>query len=140
MVFGNFQRPKRLLQCRNEGGGLDKICETVRPVVVHFTLQWETRETTPMHRIGSPLALPGLATPVDFQPEQNKIQTKENKQTKAGNMKLKKQEKPKPKLNPKKKKNYQMGITSCHNKQQQEETRSNSSSWQQESKRKKELT
>jgi Tfp pilus assembly major pilin PilA len=57
-----------------------------------------------MHRIGSPLALPGLATPVDFQPEQNKIQTKENKQTEAGNMKLKKQEKPKPKLNPKKKK------------------------------------
>jgi hypothetical protein len=58
MVFGNFQRPKRLLQCRNEGGGLDKICETVRPVVVvHFTLQRETRETTPMHRIGSPSCL-----------------------------------------------------------------------------------
>jgi hypothetical protein len=66
------------------------------------------------------LPLPGLATPDDLQPEQNKIQTKENKQTEAGNMKLKKQEKPKPKLNPpqKKKKNYQMGITSFHNKQQ----------------------
>jgi hypothetical protein len=50
------------------------------------------------------LPLPGLATPDDLQPEQNKIQTKENKQTEAGNMKLKKQEKPKPKLNPKKKK------------------------------------
>jgi hypothetical protein len=50
-----------------------------------------------MHRIGSPLALPlpGLATPDDLQPEQKK-----NKQTEAGNMKLKKQEKPKPKLNP----------------------------------------
>jgi hypothetical protein len=68
------------------------------------------------------LPLPGLATPDDLQPEQNKIQTKENKQTEAGNMKLKKQEKPKPKLKPrpqkKKKKNYQMGITSFHNKQQ----------------------
>jgi hypothetical protein len=77
-----------------------------------------------MHRIGSPLALPlpGVATPDDLQPQQNKIQTKENKQTEAGNMKLKKQEKPKPKLNPikkKKKKNYQMGITSFHSKQQQ---------------------
>jgi hypothetical protein len=46
------------------------------------------------------LPLPGLATPDDLQPEQNKIQTKENKQTEAGNMKLKKQEKPKPKLKP----------------------------------------
>jgi hypothetical protein len=112
MVFGNFQRPKRLLQCRNEGGGLDKICETVRPVVVHFTLQRETRETTPMHRIGSPLALPCLALPCLALPlplpglatmifSRNKTKSK---QTEAGNMKLKKQEKPKPKLNPKKKK------------------------------------
>jgi len=84
-----------------------------------------------------PLPLPGLATTDDLQPEQNKIQTKEKKQTEAGNMKLKKQEKPKPKAKPKKK-NYQMGITSFHSKQQRpqkEETRSNSSSWQQESKR-----
>jgi hypothetical protein len=50
-----------------------------------------------MHRIGSPLALPlpGLATPDDLQPEQKK-----NKQTEAGNMKLKKQEKPQTQAKP----------------------------------------
>lgn len=85
MVFGNFQRPKRLLQCRNEGGGLDKICETVRPVVVRFTLQRETRETTPMHRIGSPLALPlplplALQRPMIF--SRNKTKSKQKKKNK----------------------------------------------------------
>jgi hypothetical protein len=82
-------------------------CETCSSTL-HTATGDERNNPNASHRIASCLAFtfafaPGLATTDDLQPEQNKIQTKEKKQTEAGNMKLKKQEKPKPKAKPKKK-------------------------------------